>query len=133
MPGIGSHGCSLMARVVASFSQPVRLFMGHTLPAAACSCAPSFLRSTGPSRCCRYVLSLGQVSPHLLHSSKSYESRARMLRWKQAKARSSGVMALTASTCALAAGSVSSAAWTSAEGMMGARPHSGSGISGGAW
>ena len=27
MPGIGSHGSALIARVVASFSQPVRLFM----------------------------------------------------------------------------------------------------------
>ena len=34
-----------------------------------------------------------------------------MLRWKQAKARSSGVMALTVSTCAFAAGSLSRAAW----------------------
>ena len=29
MPGGGSHGWALIARVVASFSQPVRLFMGQ--------------------------------------------------------------------------------------------------------
>jgi hypothetical protein len=37
MPGIGSHGSALIARVVASFSHPVRLFIGHTPPAASCS------------------------------------------------------------------------------------------------
>jgi hypothetical protein len=59
------------------------LFMSVFLPSA-----------DWPSRCYRYVLSLGTVSPHLVHSSKSHESHARMLRWKQANARSSGVMAL---------------------------------------
>ena len=55
-----------------------------------------------------------------------------MLRWKLAKARSNGVMALPASTCALATGSLSRAAWASAEGMGGIAPHvSGQGAAGG--
>jgi hypothetical protein len=132
MPGGGSQGWALIARVVASFSQPVRLFIGHTLPAASCSLSAFLPSIDRPKPVLQVCLSLGNVSPHLVHSSKTHESRARMLRWKLAKARSNDVMALPASTCALAAGSVSSAAWTSAEGMMGARPHSGSGGSGGA-
>jgi hypothetical protein len=55
-----------------------------------------FLPSTGPSRLLQGALSLGTVSPHLVHSAKTHESRAMMLRWKLAKARSNGVMALTA-------------------------------------
>ena len=46
-----------------------------------------------------------------------------MLRWKQARARSSGVMALTANACALAAGSPSRAARTSAEDIGAGSPH----------
>jgi hypothetical protein len=54
-----------------------------------------------------------------------------MLRWKLANARSND-MALPASTCALATGSVSRAAWTSAEGMGGVCPQvSGQGAAGG--
>jgi hypothetical protein len=96
MPGIGSHGLALIARVVASSSQPARLFIGHTHSVAPLFMSVFLPSADRPGRCCRYILSLGNVSPHLLHSSKTHESRAMMRRWKLAKARSSGVMTLTA-------------------------------------
>ena len=95
---------ALIARAAASAGREIRRHAAQPPPAAFLFiCAFLFFDRPVRAGCCRYVLTLGNVSPHLVHSSKSHEcARKRMLRWKQAKA-------LTSSTCTLTTGSPSSA------------------------